>query len=57
MIYHHKKVSDLSRVCMYVPVRAEHRSWCLWRKISHAEVLNCELPIVPFSSIYRNYTT
>ena len=49
----------LKAVCVSVclPVRAEGRSWFLQRKISHAKIFNCELPVIPFSSIYRNHTT
>lgn len=44
-------------LCLCLLIRAERRSRGLQRKIGHAEVLNCELPIVSLCSIYRNNTT
>lgn len=40
-----------------LPIGAKRRSRGLQRKIGHAKVLDCELPVISLCSIYRNNTT
>lgn len=53
VVYHYRQGFTPIR-CVFIPVRVKCRPCFLQRKIRCAKVLNCELPIVPLSTIYCN---